>query len=81
MAITAENLAKKYGVTRDESDEFALASQERALAAQGNGYLRRRDRSRSRFPARKARRFASKKTKVRVRPIDGEARQIAGAFR
>ncbi len=39
MAITAENLAKKYGVTRAESDEFALASQERALAAQSNGYF------------------------------------------
>ncbi|HZV76463.1 MAG TPA: thiolase family protein, partial [Candidatus Babeliales bacterium] len=39
MAITAENLAKKYGVTRAECDEFALASQERALAAQGNGYF------------------------------------------
>jgi acetyl-CoA acyltransferase 2 len=39
MAITAENLAKKYGVTRTECDEFALASQERALAAQGNGYF------------------------------------------
>jgi acetyl-CoA acyltransferase 2 len=39
MAITAENLAKKYGVTRAESDEFALASQERALAAQNNGYF------------------------------------------
>ena len=39
MAITAENLAKKYGVTREECDEFALASQERALASQGNGYF------------------------------------------
>jgi len=39
MAITAENLAKKYGVTREQSDEFALASQERAVAAQGNGYF------------------------------------------
>jgi acetyl-CoA C-acetyltransferase len=39
MAVTAENLAKKYGVSREESDEFALASQERALAAQGNGYF------------------------------------------
>ena len=39
MAITAENLAKKYGVTRAESDEFALASQERALAAQSNGFF------------------------------------------
>lgn len=39
MAITAENLAKKYSVSREESDEFALASQERALASQGNGYF------------------------------------------
>ncbi len=39
MAITAENLAKKYGVSRAESDEFALASQERAVAAQSNGYF------------------------------------------
>jgi acetyl-CoA acyltransferase 2 len=39
MAVTAENLAKKYAVSRSECDEFALASQERALAAQGNGYF------------------------------------------
>ncbi len=39
MAITAENLAKKYGVTREECDEFALTSQERALAAVESGYF------------------------------------------
>ncbi|MBV8198715.1 MAG: thiolase family protein [Candidatus Eremiobacteraeota bacterium] len=39
MAITAENLAKKYGISREECDEFALASQERALAAQSNGFF------------------------------------------
>ena len=39
MAITAENLAKKYGVSREECDAFALASQERALDAQSNGYF------------------------------------------
>jgi acetyl-CoA acyltransferase 2 len=39
MAITAENLAKKYGVSREECDEFALASQGRALEAQGNGFF------------------------------------------
>ncbi len=39
MAITAENLAKKYHVSRAESDEFALASQERAIAAQSSGYF------------------------------------------
>jgi acetyl-CoA acyltransferase 2 len=39
MAITAENLAKKYGISRAECDEFALASQERALEAQADGYF------------------------------------------
>jgi acetyl-CoA acetyltransferase family protein len=39
MAITAENLAKKYGVTREECDAFALASQERAIESQNNGYF------------------------------------------
>lgn len=39
MAITAENLADKYGVRREECDEFALRSQENALAAQGSGYF------------------------------------------
>jgi acetyl-CoA acetyltransferase family protein len=39
MAITAENLAKKYGISRQECDEFALTSQERALAAQSDGYF------------------------------------------
>jgi acetyl-CoA acetyltransferase family protein len=40
MAVTAENLAKKYGVTRAECDEFALASQARALESQSNGYFK-----------------------------------------
>ncbi len=39
MAITAENLAMRYDVTREESDAFALQSQERALAAQSSGYF------------------------------------------
>ncbi|MBV9698527.1 MAG: acetyl-CoA C-acyltransferase [Candidatus Eremiobacteraeota bacterium] len=39
MAITAENLAKKYGISRAECDEFALTSQERALASQGDGFF------------------------------------------
>lgn len=39
MAITAENLAKKYSVSREECDEFSLTSQERAIAAQENGYF------------------------------------------
>ena len=39
MAITAENLADRYGIAREACDEFALASQERALAAQNDGYF------------------------------------------
>lgn len=33
MGITAENLAEKFSITRDEQDEFALASQEKANRA------------------------------------------------
>jgi len=33
MGLTAENLAKKYGVTREQADEFSLASHHKALAA------------------------------------------------
>jgi acetyl-CoA acyltransferase len=33
MGITAENVAKKFGITRKEQDEFALKSQQKAAAA------------------------------------------------
>ena len=33
MGITAENLAEKYGITREAMDEFAAASQQKAAAA------------------------------------------------
>jgi acetyl-CoA acyltransferase len=33
MGLTAENLAKKYGFTREQADEFSLASHKKALAA------------------------------------------------
>ena len=33
MGITAENVAKKFDVTREQQDEFALASQKKAAAA------------------------------------------------
>ena len=39
MAMTAENLATKYGITQDEVDEFAVLSQKRAAAAQEAGRL------------------------------------------
>jgi acetyl-CoA C-acetyltransferase len=37
MGVTAENVAKKYGVTREEQDAFAAASQQKAEAAQKAG--------------------------------------------
>jgi len=37
MGITAENLAEKYNVTREEQDEFALISQQRMAQAMEEG--------------------------------------------
>ncbi len=37
MGITAENVAKKYGVSRADQDALALASQQKAAAAQDAG--------------------------------------------
>ncbi len=33
MGMTGENVAKKYGITREEQDEFALSSHRKAVAA------------------------------------------------
>jgi acetyl-CoA C-acetyltransferase len=37
MGITSENIADRYGISRQEQDEFALMSNQRALAAQKDG--------------------------------------------
>ena len=37
MGVTAENLAKKYNISREEQDEYALRSQERAAQAIESG--------------------------------------------
>ncbi|MEX3957246.1 acetyl-CoA C-acetyltransferase [Trinickia sp. EG282A] len=37
MGVTAENVAKEYGVTREEQDQFAALSQNKAEAAQKSG--------------------------------------------
>ena len=37
MGITAENIAEKYGITREEQDEFAVVSQQRAQKAIESG--------------------------------------------
>jgi acetyl-CoA acyltransferase len=33
MGLTAENVSKKYGISREQADEFSLASHQKALAA------------------------------------------------
>jgi acetyl-CoA C-acetyltransferase len=40
MGITAENLAEQYQITRDQQDEFACASQNKAEAARREGRFR-----------------------------------------
>ncbi len=37
MAITGERIAEKYGVTREEADQFAFMSHQKALKAIGSG--------------------------------------------
>lgn len=39
MGITAENIVDKYGISREEQDTFAAASQQKAVAAQKAGYF------------------------------------------
>ncbi len=39
MAITAENLAEKYHITREDADAYALRSQQNARRAQQSGWL------------------------------------------
>src|SRR5918992_1584493 len=41
MGETAENVADKYDISREEMDKFAQRSQERAVAAQENGFFAR----------------------------------------
>ena len=40
MGMTAENLADKYGITREEQDEFAYTSHARAVAAIDAGWFK-----------------------------------------
>ena len=40
MGLTSENIAEKYGISREEQDRFALESNNRALAAIKNGIFK-----------------------------------------
>ncbi|MGQ6290481.1 acetyl-CoA C-acetyltransferase [Serratia sp. IR-2025] len=61
MGITAENLAEKYAISREEQDRFALRSQQKAQAAQA---------------AQQAGRFAQEITPVTVPQPKGEALRV-----
>jgi acetyl-CoA acyltransferase len=39
MGLTAENVAQKYKISRDEQDQFSYQSHQKALAAQAAGYF------------------------------------------
>jgi acetyl-CoA C-acetyltransferase len=41
MGMTAENVAERFGIGREEMDRFGQRSQERAVAAQTNGFFAR----------------------------------------
>ena len=45
MIETADIVAKRYGISREKQDEYALMSQQRTAAGQKAGRLRRRDRA------------------------------------
>lgn len=40
MGVTAENVAERYGITREQQDALALVSHQRAAQAQANGYFK-----------------------------------------
>ncbi|HET9732481.1 MAG TPA: acetyl-CoA C-acyltransferase [Acidimicrobiales bacterium] len=41
MGLTAENVAERYNVSREDQDQFAKLSQDRAVEAQKNGFFER----------------------------------------
>ena len=71
MGITAENVAKRFGIARADQDEFALESQQKAAAAHEGGQVRRRDRA----GARRSRYDGGKRVERRVHARRAVARR------
>ena len=65
MGETGENVAERYGISREDQDAFALRSHQRAVAAAEAGMLRRGDRP-DRGAAGAARRSWSRPTRARA---------------
>ena len=73
MGITAENVAKEYSITRDMQDALALASQQKAAAAQDAGKFVDEDTCRSALPRRRAIRSCSAADEFINRKSNAEA--------
>ena len=67
MGETGENVAERYGVSREEQDAFALQSQQRWAAARRRGPLRRRARPGRRRRARRAPAAGHERREARAR--------------
>ena len=84
MGITAENIAAKYGISREEQDEFAAESQQKAGGGdQGRASSRPRS-SRSRCRARRRARpfkFDDRRAPARRTPRRRSSRPLRAAFK
>ena len=68
MIETAENLRRDYAIPREEQDELALRSHQRAVAAQAGRHVRRGDRAGDRHrPQGRARRSTATSTRAPTR--------------
>ena len=67
MGETGENVAERYGVSREDQDAFALESHQRAVAAAEVGSASTTRSSRSTCPSRRATRSPSTPTRARAR--------------
>ena len=76
MGLTAERVAERWKVSREDQDAFALESHRRALAAQAAGDVRRGDRAdrRARAPAGRGERAGAGRARRRSRATRGRAR-------
>jgi hypothetical protein len=79
MGETAENVAEKWKIAREEQDAFALESQKKAGARRGDASRRRSSPSRSRKEGRSGRR--SRRRDARVRRHRWRASPSSAAFK
>ena len=81
MGETAENVAERYGISRDEQDRFALQSHARAVDAPRGGPVRRRDRARRGAAAGRPRRAGAWSRPTRARAPTPRWRSSPGCAR